>query len=226
MWLWFLVVALALTVVVLYLTSTFPEAMEDRDSKSRLVYYVALLAVVGSSLVVRWRARPGQALRYAAIWIAIGAALVLLYSFRDEGGALRDRMVGELLPHKPVVAGDAVSFQKSAGGHFIVEAEVEGVAIRFLVDTGASDITLTPADARRLGFDVEALVFNRPYQTANGIVMGAPVTLRELRVGPIVMRNVRASVNGSPMDRSLLGMSFLGRLASFEFRGDRLLLRP
>ena len=101
---------------------------------------------------------------------------------------------------------------------------MNGVALRFLVDTGASDVVLGPADARRLGFDVAALDYSRRYRTANGVVFGAPVTLDRVRVGPIALDDVRASVNGAEMARSLLGMSFLGRLKGYEVSDDVLTL--
>jgi len=112
-----------------------------------------------------------------------------------------------------------------ADGQFVVEARVNGQPVRFMVDTGASDLMLSPADAARLGFDLDTLAYTHPYQTANGRVYGAPVRLGEVAVGPIVLRNVKASVNGAPLDHSLLGMSFLGRLGGFSVDGSRLTLR-
>ncbi len=66
----------------------------------------------------------------------------------------------------------------SAHGHFLVEAVVEGTPLAFVIDTGASDVVLSPADAERLGFRPDELRFTRRYQTANGVVAAAPVTLR------------------------------------------------
>ena len=108
----------------------------------------------------------------------------------------------------------------------MVEALVDGTALRFLVDTGATDVVLSPADAQRLGFDLSSLSFTQLYNTANGTVRGAPVRLRNVSLGPIQLRDVRASINEAPMRSSLLGMSFLGRLSSFEIRGDSLTLIP
>jgi aspartyl protease family protein len=130
------------------------------------------------------------------------------------------------MPQRGVVEGGAVSFRTAKGGHFVIEAEINGVALRLLVDTGASDLVLSPADARRLGFDVAALDYSRRYRTANGIVFGAPVMLGRVRVGPIALDDVRASVNGAKMARSLLGMSFLGRLSGYEVSDDTLTLKP
>ena len=121
--------------------------------------------------------------------------------------------------------GGEVVFRQRRGGHFVIDAEVNGVPVRFLVDTGASDVTLTPHDAGRLGFDLQQLRFNRTYRTANGTVQGASVRLGSVAIGPISLQNVRASVNAADMDLSLLGMSFLSRLSSYEVANGTLTLR-
>ena len=110
-------------------------------------------------------------------------------------------------------------------GHFQVGATVNGVPVGFLVDTGASKVILTLDDARRLGFDPALLDFSERYRTANGAVAGAPVTLRELRIGQLSLFDVAASVTRGPLATSLLGMSFLGRLEGYEVREGRLILR-
>jgi len=214
----------AVAIVIVYLMVAFPEALADRDSKISLTHQMLWLGLLLSSFAVRWRTSPGQTLRNAAIWIAIAAAIGALYSLRHEFKALGDRMLSELLPHRGSVSEGRVTFRAREGGHFVIEAQVEGTPLRFMVDTGASDVILRPPDAQRLGFDLDNLNFSRVYQTANGTVRGAPVRLRQITVGPIQVSDVRASVNGAPMDTSLLGMSFLSQLSGYEVTADTLTL--
>jgi aspartyl protease family protein len=95
-----------------------------------------------------------------------------------------------------------------------------------MVDTGASSITLSAADARRIGLDPERLDYVRPMTTAAGPALAASVMLLEVRLGDIAFERVAASVMPpGTLDRSLLGMSFLDRLSRFEIAGDRLVLR-
>jgi aspartyl protease family protein len=115
--------------------------------------------------------------------------------------------------------------QAGAGGHFLLDLIVNGSKVRFLLDTGASEVMLTPDDARRLGFLPTRLEFTKRFQTANGEVRGAPVILREMRIGQLAVHDVPATVNESPMAISLLGMSFLARLQGYEVRDNRLVLR-
>ncbi len=97
--------------------------------------------------------------------------------------------------------------------------------LRFLVDTGATTVTLKGDDAARLGIEPGEHAFTERYQTANGIVRGAPVRLRSVRIGRLQRSDVRATVSEAPMAMSLLGMSFLERLAGYEVKDDRLILR-
>jgi len=112
----------------------------------------------------------------------------------------------------------------NGAGHFLIDADVERAKIRFLVDTGATMVVLSPEDARRAGLSEDRLNFSREVSTANGNVRVAPVTLRKFKVGQIVLRDVEAVVNSAPMRVSLLGMSFLRRLDGWQVKGDKLYL--
>ena len=107
----------------------------------------------------------------------------------------------------------------------MLDAVVDGVPLTFLVDTGASDIVLTLDDARELGFLPQDLEFSQRFRTANGEVRGAPVRLRELRIGQFSLYDLDASVNEAPLAISLLGMGFLEQLAGYEVEDGRLILR-
>lgn len=223
--LWLVVAAGMLGALTAFLISNFPEALVGGHAKASLISKLTLLAVIGGSAILHRRTAPGKALKHAAVWIAVFAALLLAYSLRHEGDALWSRMAGELLPHRPIIEGDVVTLRAQQNGHFVAEAVVDGVDIRFLVDTGAGDVVLSPDDALRLGLDLKALSYTRAYQTANGPGFGAPVRLRSIAIGPIVLKDVRASVNAAAMPHSLLGMSFLSLLSGYEAAGDKLTLR-
>lgn len=209
-----------------FLVTTFPEALQSQDRQISLTHSLLFLAVLGGSAVVQRRFSDGHLLRNISIWLFIGGILFVGYSFRAELKQVSARLRAELLPFQAQVTGENVSLRASLNGHFIVEATVDGVAIRFLVDSGASDVVISPSDAARLGFDVSALHYSKFYQTANGTVAGAPVRLGSIQIGTIRITDVRASVNAAQMGHSLLGVSFLGRLSGYEVNGDILTLKP
>jgi clan AA aspartic protease (TIGR02281 family) len=111
-------------------------------------------------------------------------------------------------------------------GHFYINVEINLVPIRFMIDTGASDIVIAPRDAEAAGFDVTTLNYSRSYRTANGVVKGAPVKLDSMIVGPMTLRDVPASVNGADMDTSLLGMAFLKQFRRYDVNDNTLTFYP
>jgi len=124
-----------------------------------------------------------------------------------------------------VANGSSTSITKSADGHFWVEARVNSSSVRFLVDTGASVVALTPRDAQLSGINLQTLNFTSPIKTASGQVMAAPVTLSVVSVGNVSVRNVRAVVISNGLPNSLLGMSYLGELQTVEVRKGSMILR-
>lgn len=121
---------------------------------------------------------------------------------------------------------DGAAVVKAADGHYWAEGEVNGQAVRLLVDTGATAVALTPADAKRLGFQLDRLRFGYNVVTAGGRARAAPVKLASVTVAGARVENVDALVIEKGLDASLLGMSYLGRLSSFQATRQALFLRP
>ena len=217
----------AVAALLVVLLIRFPGALAAREDRASLVYGLVLLVAVGASFLVRQRVRPGAALRHALLWTGLALLLVLGYSARHDLANLGRRVVGELVPFAPVrIAEGALTVRVARDGHYYLEARADGVLIRFLVDTGASRVILSPFDARRLGLAPETAAFTQRFRTANGIVRAAPVEIAELQAGGFVVRRVRAAVNQAAIAHSLLGMSFLERLQGYDFRDGTLTLRP
>jgi len=116
---------------------------------------------------------------------------------------------------------NTIVYTANQQGHILLDAAVNGFPVRMLIDTGASLVTLTPADARAAGINLAGLVFSAHVNTANGSVRMAPVTLREVRIGQLSIYDVPGAVLEN-LNVSLLGMSFLGRLQGYEMRDGKL----
>ena len=120
----------------------------------------------------------------------------------------------------------AAQVARAADGHYWAEANIDGRAVRVLVDTGASVVALTREDALRLGLKLAPADFNRSVQTASGPARAAAVTLGSVAVAGAEVREVQALVVEQGLGQSLLGMSYLGRLSAFEATPATLTLRP
>ena len=107
-------------------------------------------------------------------------------------------------------------------GHFYTTGQINGVTVRFLVDTGATSVSLSAADARSIGLNYRAGKRARA-RTANGVIPIWIVRLDTVRVGEITLNNVEATVSEGPHHVALLGMTFLNR-TQMNRDGDRLTL--
>ena len=108
---------------------------------------------------------------------------------------------------------NALVFRANPQGHVVVEAAVNGVPVKFLVDTGATMVVLTLKDAAAAGISGSDLVFSMRTSTANGVARAAPVRLRELRIDQLMVRDVAAAVgvflrDADPRDARVAGRDF------------------
>ena len=121
--------------------------------------------------------------------------------------------------------GRSVELSARRGGHFFVEAEINGRPVGVMVDTGATMVALTYEDARRAGLSPRDSDFTQRVSTANGIAKIAPVRLERVQIGNILVRDVEAAVlEEGKLGTTLLGMSFLGKLSSFSMKSGKLIL--
>lgn len=202
----------------------------ENESFGRLLALGALAVVVGASIL-----RSGLGLGYFArslvLWLLIIVTLVAGYQFRYELQDAASRITAGLIPGSPLSMTDAdgrvsVMLERLRNGHFEVRAQIDGAPVTAMVDTGATSTVLTFQDAERAGFEPAKLSFNIPVMTANGATSAARAVAEEIRVGNIVRRRVPILVaEAGRLDRSLLGMNFIGSLSGFDMRGDRLILR-
>ncbi|MET0272394.1 MAG: TIGR02281 family clan AA aspartic protease [Phenylobacterium sp.] len=126
----------------------------------------------------------------------------------------------------PTLASERAQIAKASDGHFWAEGEVNGSPVRFLVDTGATAVALTPGDAERLGFRLAELKYGYTVVTAGGTTRAAAVKLHTVSVAGAEVGDVDALVIEKGLDTSLLGMSYLGRLSRFEATRQALFLQP
>ena len=220
------VAALAAVIAGVWLLfRAFPGAISSPQDWGWVAWGVFMMALFSTALLDTGRIRWAEKARHAAIWAGILAVLILGVTYRAELAGVGQRVRMTLSSSYPVATGPReLVVTAGEGGHFLVMGKVNGQLVRFLVDTGASDTVLSPADARRVGIDTDALTFDRPSETANGVGYGAAFQADSLSVGAITFNEVPIMINQAPMSSSLLGMTFLRRLESFQVKGDKLYL--
>lgn len=142
----------------------------------------------------------------------------------EVGGKKRVLRVGQNVTAQQSNDGSQkVVLTADSAGHFLTTGSINGKTVRFLVDTGASMVSLGASDARRLGIDASKGEQGIT-STANGQAVVTRVKLDTVRVGEIVMNNVDALVHQQDMPFALLGMSFLNRM-EMQRDGDTMTLK-
>jgi aspartyl protease family protein len=144
----------------------------------------------------------------------------------QQASAAELRTTRDSVVDASAAAAQPASISKASDGHFWAEAVVNGERVRFLVDTGATAVALTAADAERLGFSPKDLDFTYEVTTASGPARAASVKLASVSVAGARVADVDALVIEKGLDTSLLGMTYLGRLSRFEASPSALILRP
>lgn len=230
-WLVFLLIAL---VSAFFAFSSHPDLAASLLNVETGALIAALAVAIYVAIILTTHGgRFWQLLRHLAVWGGAMLALVVAYTYRDEVSMIAHRVVGDLMPPgagmtvETAVPGErAVRIRKRRDGHFTATVSVNGTSMSMLVDTGASTVVLKPADAVKAGIDLKSLDYSVAVSTANGTAYAASMRLRSIAIGPIVVKDVDVLIaKPGSLNESLLGMSFLRRLRSFDFSGEFLTLR-
>jgi aspartyl protease family protein len=184
------------------------------------LYLLMALMLVAGSLIGR-RGRFGTAMTAAIAWLMIFAAGFVVFTFRDDLGYVAQRLRSEA-SGQPVIVGRQVRVPMSIDGHFWVEARLNDVPVRFLVDSGATMTTVGSATAAETDLRVSADQ-GQLVRTGNGLIKVAVGRADTLTFGDIERRNFAVHVAGND-DINVLGMNWLSSLKRWGVEGRWLIL--
>jgi aspartyl protease family protein len=199
--------------------------VNDGDQAASALYLILVLVLVVSALMVR-RIPLGQGLKMFAGWVLIFLAFFVAFALKDDFMALGKRVLAEGRGEGQVVAvGKELRIRKSRDGHFWVDAQLNGKAVRFLVDSGATVTSISTATAASAGVETGG-GFPVLVNTANGTVRAQRARAERLAVGSIERRNMALHVSEAFGDTNVLGMNFLSSLSAWGVEGQWLVLKP
>ena len=225
--LWLLLIGILIAILILVaqhgVGTVGPLSTSDFGS---LTYKILILVFLAAAVLTMFRERFTQAIVAALLWVVVGLLLVIGYSYRFELSDVADRVLAELIPGHVISHGRSVEVARTSAGDFDVTAQINGARVPMVLDTGASSVVLTHDDGKAAGLPLEVLNYTGNIDTANGRARAAPVTIDRIAIGGLEERSVEALVvQPGQLRTSLLGMSFLNRLQSWQVNGDRLILR-
>ena len=223
---WTLLVALGLSLLVLLGRSDDGGIAPTSEGFAVLVGKIAILVLASGAVMTMFRGRFSEALESALLWVVVALLLVLAHTYRFELRHVGDRVMAELIRGRSAGQGRTVELARGRGGAVQITTQVNGSEIPMTLDTGASSIVLTHEAAHAAGLPLEMVKYTVDIETANGHTRAAAVTLDRVAVGGFVERSVPALIaQPGQLKVSLLGMSFMNRLQSWEVRGSKLVMR-
>jgi aspartyl protease family protein len=195
------------------------------DQALNFLYLLGCIVLVGSGLLVR-RLPLGESLKMVLAWLLIFGAAFIAFTLKDDFFALGRRAYAEIRGDNVVSTGRGeIRIRQSEDGHFYINGEVNGRAVRFLVDSGATVTTLSRATARNTGVEPDG-GFGVMVDTANGSALMDRGTVGRLKVGPIERAGIAVHIARlEEDDLNVIGMNFLSTLSAWGVEGQTLRLK-
>ena len=188
------------------------------DDFGNLIYLVILGGVIAFWLFTNGRNSMNKVLQQMAVWVLIFIGMIAAYGMWSD---IRQTVVPQQAAFEN---GARIELPRARDGHYYATALVNGMPIRFVVDTGATGVVLRKADATAAGINIEELAFLNEAMTANGPVRIASVRADSFGLEGAEIPRFRVDVNEGQMSQSLLGMSYLQTFERIEISGGTLVL--
>jgi aspartyl protease family protein len=186
------------------------------------LYILLAMMLVAGGLMSR-REPAARLFTMALAWVGIFAAGFVLFTFRDDLGWVTQRLRAEATG-APVEQGKETRIPMAIDGHFWVDAQLNGEAVKFLVDSGATMTTIGRRTAQRAGVEINPNQ-DQTVRTGNGIIKVSRGRARSLEIGAIERRDLALHVADTE-DLNVLGMNFLSSLGRWGVEGRWLVLVP
>ena len=209
-------------IITLLITASLIKLLTSTEIAYSIFYAIFLLFLI-SPFFFKPKKVIYKQFKYLGIWGLIFLLGITLIAYKDI--LLNNRITSVIMPGHVEYNEQELIFYIANDNHFYIHANVNGRFTKFLLDTGASDIILSKQDAIKLGFDLNNIIYNKRYHTANGIIKAASITLNKIIIGDIEFYNIPATISNSDMQISLAGMSFLKLFNSYNFDNNRVVLK-
>ncbi|WP_017978826.1 TIGR02281 family clan AA aspartic protease [Sphingomonas melonis] len=195
------------------------------DSGGQAVIYLLLLILPISALIA-WRVPVLRVVLSLVSWAVIAGLLLVVITERERFDPYLQYVTRLLKLDDQNVVGEETRIRMSADGHFWAKVTIDGVNRRMLVDSGATLTALSTDTAAAASLDVRDSLIPIVLNTANGRIQARSATVRDLKLGDIVARDLPVVVSPAFGDTDVLGMNFLSKLKSWRVEGNTLILVP
>lgn len=199
--------------------------MNAADGPS-LIWGIVMIMLLVSSLAAR-RIAAGQMAKMALAWIAIFAALFVVFSYRFELVAVWERLKSEFNGTTgQSYVGETIAIKRQDDGHYWVRTQINGKDVDFLIDSGATTSAVNSKTAAETGLSVDSSGYPIFIETANGRVKAYRGVAQTFHLGPLKLTDHKVVVSENFGDTNVLGMNFLDSLKSWKVENNVMTLQP
>lgn len=196
------------------------------ESGPSLIWGIVMVILLASSLAAR-RLAVGQMAKMALAWIAIFAALFVVFSFRFELSSVWERVKSEFSGTSGQnYVGEAIAVKRQDDGHYWVRAQINGKEVDFMIDSGATTSAVNAKAASEIGLAVDRGGYPIYIETANGRVKAYRAIAQSFELGPLKLNDHQVVVSDSFGDTNVLGMNFLDSMKSWKVENNIMTLQP
>jgi len=189
------------------------------------IIFILILIVVTVMGFSNRKIALNQILKYLIIWIGIALVAIIIYALRFNVSDIKDQVTTDLFPSRAINKENRqLAISIAQDNHFYIILKINNKEVKFMIDTGASEVIIDKNLAREIGVDLQNLYYDKIFNTANGQVYGASINFEEVDISGVKFRNISASITESDLPVPLLGMSFLKKFKKYEFYQDKLIL--
>ncbi len=199
--------------------------MNAEDGPS-LIWGIVMVMLLVSSLAAR-RIAAGQMAKMALAWIAIFAAMFVIFSYRFELLSVWERMKSEFSGTAgQSYVGEAIAIKRQDDGHYWVRTQVNGNDVDFMIDSGATTSAINRTTATETGIAVDDGGYPIFIETANGRVKAYRGVVQSFQLGPLKLTDHKVVVSDNFGDTNVLGMNFLESMKSWKVEDNVMTLQP
>jgi aspartyl protease family protein len=198
----------------------------NAENGPSLIWGIVCIVLLVSSLAAR-RLPMGQMAKMALAWVAIFAAMFVVFSFRFEFQTVWERVKSEYNGTAgQSVVGDVIELKRQDDGHYWVQVKINSQPVNFMIDSGATTTAVNTKTATEAGIDVDSSGFSVIIDTANGAVEAKRGNAKSLQIGPLKLDDHHVVVSENFGETNVLGMNFLDSLKSWKVENNVMTLQP
>jgi aspartyl protease family protein len=209
-------------ILITSLYNYFPDAIDIKSSPQIIITIIIIVIYI----IFSPQKHILKTLKSLLIWLILFATILILYSYKQNLKNIYYQVMTNIAPGKFIIAQDnTFTIKANINGQYHIQALVNNYPVDFLIDTGASMVSIPVNLAKKIGFNTDNLKYNQIFSTANGNILCATTYNNIIRIVDFSVNKVSISICPNELSTPLLGMNFLQYLKKISVENEEMILQ-